>query len=550
MTKQTPTEPTRRGWLTPLLVVLATLATARSAEPAPRWNILFVFADDWGRHAGCYVDLDGRPTLSSTLSSLVFTPNIDRIAREGVRFRHAFVSAPSCTPSRSALFTGRHFFNTGRGAILDTAAWESALPSYPLLLRDAGYHIGRTHKAWAPGTPRDAPFGEARYAYEKAGLEADRFSRNVTRRVEQGASIAEARDAILGQVRENFAAFLAARPAGQPWHYFSGITTTHRTWIRDSGRHLWGLDPDKLRDRLPAFLPDVPDVRGDLTDYLGEVQALDAVIGVLLAQLEATGEIDRTLIVLASDNGMPGFPRAKAELYDHGVAIPLIARVPGGTPDRVVDDFVSTIDLASTFIAIAGLAPPAGADGRSLLPQLLARRGGQIERERDSVITGLEHHGAPYPKRAIRTADFLYICNFAPDRWPMGPPGPEPQTELLRDLALAGGRGDYRRELAVAQKIGFAAMDYSPTTAWLVTHRPEPAWQPVADLAFAKRPAEELYDLRNDPDQQTNLAGQAGHEPTLVSLRNRLLSNLRATRDPRVGPAPCAFDLPPYAPNK
>ena len=525
------------------------VAAAFAAEPAARWNILLVFADDWGRYAGCYAGIDRDNRLGATLSGIVRTPHIDRVAREGVLFRNAFVSAPSCTPSRGALFTGRHFFNTGRSAILDTGAWEPSLPAYPPLLRDAGYHIGRTHKAWAPGTPRDAPFDGNRHAYEKAGLEADRFSRNVTERVEKGASIAEARAAILAQVRKNFSDFLAARPAGSPWHYFSGISTTHRTWIRDSGRHIWGIDPDALRGKLPAFLPDVPDVRGDLADYLGEVQALDSVVGELLALLAESGEGGRTLVVLTGDNGIPGFPRAKGELYDHGVATPLVMRVPGGAPGRVVDDFVSLIDLAPTFTAIAGAAPLANCAGRVLLPQLLAPTGGQIEAGRTSVIVGCERHGAPYPKRAIRTRDFLYIRNFAPDRWPVGAPGPEPQSPVLNDLGLAGGRGDYRREFAATEKIGFAAMDFGPTTAWFVRHFDDPAHRRVMEWAFAKRPAQELYDLRHDPDQLHNVAEEPAHAATKSDLSARLMQALTAALDPRVVEQPCRFDLPPYAPG-
>src|SRR4051794_11675589 len=112
-------------------------ATVHGADAA-RPNILFVFADDWGRHASAYAKLDGRPSMNDVIK----TPNCDRLAREGVIFRNAFVTAPSCTPCRSSLLSGQYFFRTGRGAILQGATWDTTIPSFPLLLRDEGYHIG------------------------------------------------------------------------------------------------------------------------------------------------------------------------------------------------------------------------------------------------------------------------------------------------------------------------------------------------------------------------------------------------------------------------
>src|SRR4029450_6997576 len=111
----------RFGILSLLAVLVIAMGAARGAE-APKWNILFCFADDWGRYASCYAAVDGKPSLNQ----IVKTPNVDRLAREGVLFRNAFVNAPSCTPCRSALLTGRYFFNTGRGAILQGATVDPA----------------------------------------------------------------------------------------------------------------------------------------------------------------------------------------------------------------------------------------------------------------------------------------------------------------------------------------------------------------------------------------------------------------------------------------
>jgi arylsulfatase A-like enzyme len=121
---------------------------------------------------------------------VVHTPNIDRIAKDGVLFRNAFVNAPSCTPCRSSLLSGRYFFNCDRGAILTGAVWNDSIPSYPLMLRDSGYTIGKTYKVWGPGTPIDAPFGGQKYAFEKHGNLPQHFSINAMPMVNSGLSVA------------------------------------------------------------------------------------------------------------------------------------------------------------------------------------------------------------------------------------------------------------------------------------------------------------------------------------------------------------------------
>jgi N-sulfoglucosamine sulfohydrolase len=200
----------RLFFLLTILVLIGQTPVTTAQRQLARPNILFCFADDWGRYASIYATLEKTPSLNQ----IVKTPNIDRVAREGVLFRRAFVNAPSCTPCRSALLSGRYFFNTGRGAILQTAQWDAAIPSFPHLLRDAGYHIGETYKVWSPGAPNDAPFGAGKHAYEKAGNLPNNFSENVTEMVDQGQSLDAAREKIYGQVKANFDAFLADRKAG------------------------------------------------------------------------------------------------------------------------------------------------------------------------------------------------------------------------------------------------------------------------------------------------------------------------------------------------
>jgi len=510
--------------------------TPATAEAPKRPNILFVFADDWGRYAGAYAKLEpGGPC------DVIQTPHFDRVAREGVLFTNAFVNAPSCTPCRSSLLSGQYFWRTGLGAILQGAIWDDSIPSYPLILRDSGYHIGHTYKVWSPGTPRDAPYGGSDYAYVARGGHMNSFSQFVTASADHEA----AKEKIFAEVRDNFRDFLAGR-RGRPFCYWFGPTNTHRKWIQGSGLDLWGIDPDDLKGKLPPFLPDVHTVREDFADYLGEAQAVDASLGVLIEELERIGELDSTLLVVSGDHGIPGFPRGKCNLYDLGVGVALAARWPGRVPGgRVVEDFVTLPDLAPTFLEAAGLTPSAVMTARSLISVLESDKGGLVDPARDAAIVGRERHVAaartdelPYPQRALRTKDFLYIRNFKPERLPMGtgpglgePAEPVPTYEQLREDTFAA----------------FADMDAGPTKAWIFTHRDDPGMDQYFDVAFGQRPAEELYDLRRDPHGMQNVAGDRQYAAEKERLSARLMAVLRETGDPRVLGDGTTFDKPPYA---
>jgi arylsulfatase A-like enzyme len=522
------------------VVALAWLsaACAEAAEPK-RPNILFAFADDWGRYARIYAQTDGPGTLNDAIR----TPNIDRVAREGVLFRHAYVTAPSCTPCRSSLLSGQYFWRTGRGAILQGAVWDSKIPTFPLLLRDAGYHIGQTYKVWSPGTPDDAPYGGTKYAYEKAGRKFNQFSENVTAAVKSGTPLDDAKQALYDEVAANFDAFLAAREADKPFCYWFGPTNVHRRWVKGSGNALWGIDPDSLKGKLPAFLPDVPEVREDLADYFGEIQAFDAAVGLLLRKLEAAGELENTLVVISGDHGAPGFPHGKCNLYDFATAVTLAVRGPGVKGERVVEDFVNLMDLAPTFLEVGGVAPPKVMTGRSLVPVLRSEKSGQVDPERTWVVHGRERHVAaaragfvPYPQRALRTPEYHYIVNFEPDRWPMGDP-----------VNLDGPNPPDARALEEDTFATFADMDASPTKAWLVLHRNEPDGKRFYDLAFLPRPREELYVLADDPDEIRNVAGDRQYEAVRKELNEQLMAELRRTGDPRVTGDGSYFEKPPLA---
>lgn len=356
-------------------VLFFRVGLAAEAARDGRPNILFVFADDWGRHASIYAKLEG----AGSPNDVIATPNFDRIAGEGVLFRNAFVSAPSCTPCRSALLSGQHFWRTGRGAILMGAAWDDRIPSFPLLLRDAGYHIGQSLKVWGPGKPTDGPYGGTRYEYEAAGVQYRQFSLNVTRMMAQGRRQEEAKQVLYDEVMANFESFLRDRRPGQPFCYWFGPSNMHRKWVRGSGKALWGLDPDRLVGLMPAYLPDVPEVREDLADYFGEIMAFDVALGLMVDRLQALGELDNTVIVISGDHGAPGFLRGKCNLYDFGTRVPLAIRWGGGSHGVVIDDLVSLPDVAPTLLELAGVDIPPIMTGRSLVDHLRTKESGWLK---------------------------------------------------------------------------------------------------------------------------------------------------------------------------
>ncbi|MFM9001651.1 MAG: sulfatase-like hydrolase/transferase [Opitutia bacterium] len=271
------------------------------------------------------------------------------------------------------------------------------------LVRAAGYHLGKSYKVWSPGSPGDAPYGGQTHAFEKAGRSFNNFSQNATKLMSNGATAEAARATLLEEVRGNFRAMLAAKPAGKPFAYWFAPPNTHRSWERGSGKKLWGIDPDALRGKMPPFLPDVPVVREDLADYFGEVQALDAAMGVFLEELEKSGERANTLIAASGDHGAPGFPHGKCNLYAFGTGVSLIVSGAGVKGGRVVEDMVTLPDLAPTFLEAGGVKPPATMTGRSLWNVLRSDQQGQVDPARTWIVAGRERHVEIAPETMSET---------------------------------------------------------------------------------------------------------------------------------------------------
>jgi uncharacterized sulfatase len=293
--------------------------------------------------------------------------------------------------------------------------------------------------------------------------------------------------------------------------------------------------------KVPACLPDSEQVRTDICDYYWEVRRFDTEVGELLKILQDNGELENTLVVISGDNGMP-FPRCKSNLYDLGTNVPLAVRWPARVKvGRVVDDFISLADLAPTFLEAAGLKPTVQMTAKSFLNVLTSDKSGRVDSKRNHVLTGKERHVpgqqtgmGGYPMRAIRTHDFLYIRNFKPDRWPAGAPKGYAQPV---DITVSRPRGTH---------YGYADVDASPTKSFMLKYRDDPKVKKLFELAFGRRPAEELYDLRKDTAQLNNVADHPDYAKVKSKLAADLVAELKATKDPRVIGNGDVFDTYPY----
>lgn len=481
-----------------VLILLVSFAICSSAcspkeNVQQRPNILFAISDD-----------QSYPHTSAYGYEAVSTPNFDRIASEGVLFTNAFSAAPGCSPSRASILTGRHIWQIENAG---THASEFPLKyvCYTDLLEDAGYHVGYTAKGWGPGKwdvsgRTRNPAGEE---YSKIiDEDVPKFIRNTDYAV-------------------NFEAFLSDREDGQPFCFWYGASEPHRRYQTGIGVEN-GIDLDKIV--VPSFLPDVPEVRSDIADYLYEIQHFDTHLGRMIKKLEELGELENTLIVVTSDNGMP-FPRAKANMYEYGFHMPFAVRwgdeVKGG---REVHDLVSLTDLAPSFLEAAAVTHPSEETGqypmigKSIMNILKSDASGLVDDARKAIFSGRERHSSSrwnnltYPQRAIRTQDYLYIKNFKPERWPAGAP-----EKFEKDGSLSPGYHDIDQF----------------TERYTYINREDPEIKKYFDLAVAKRPAEELFDIRKDPGCLINLAEDELFRSVLMEHRNQLEKRLKETEDPR-----------------
>lgn len=455
-------------------------------------NFLFCIADDWSfPHAGAYGD------------KTVRTPNFDRLAEEGLLFMNAFTASPSCAPSRAAILTGQEMWRLEEGGLL-FGALSDTFPVYTRLLQEQGYGVGFTGKGYAPGDLERGGWEEnpAGKAYQAIEMDAPEGIRNT-------------------DYAGNFAQFLAERDSTQPFCFWYGASEPHRRYEYGIGEKE-GYDLDQVN--VPGFLPDTKETRNDVADYYFEVEWFDKHLGRMIHMLEDLGDLENTLIVVTSDNGMP-FPRAKSNLYHYGVHMPLLIHWGKEIEAaRTIENPVSLSDIAPTFLDLAGVEKPLAMTGKSLAPLLV---GEQKEAPRDFVVTGLERHTLArpnkkgYPIRAIHTKEYSYIYNFEPGRWPAG----DPDFDAWPQGIFGDIDGGASKSLLLADSL-----------KW----REEYLW------AMGKRPQEELYNTAIDPYQISNIAGNPSFQEEQTYLKQLLFKYLEDTGDPRSkGESP--WDEYPYS---
>jgi uncharacterized sulfatase len=461
-----------------------------------RPNILFAIADD-----------QSYPYASVYGTKGVNTPAFDQVAQKGVLFTNAFVAAPQCSPSRAAILTGKNIWQLEEAGT-HSSYFPKKFTVFTDFLEKSGYHIGFTGKPWAPGNWKDAgwsrnPVGpeyntKTFYSVPASGIsKTDYF--------------------------ENFKAFYAEKDNDSPFFFWYGGHEPHRDYEDGSGLKAG----KKLSEAIvPSFLPDVNLVKSDVLDYYFEIEWFDAQLGKMLKFLQEKGELDNTIVVVTADNGMP-FPYAKANLQDYGTHVPLAICWPGKiSGERVVSELVGMIDLAPTFLEIAKIKEVPEMTGKSISKLLFAVKDQATEPVRKYVLTGRERHSHArpdnlgYPARAIRTTDYLFVLNFKPDRWPAGDPAPE--------SAKAGTSPDDEKSLWP----GYQDIDNSPTKLMLIEQREK--YPEYFRLGYEKRPAEELYSIKDDPACLKNLADDPKFKAIKTELRKTLESDLTAQGDPRM----------------
>ncbi len=454
-----------------------------------RPNILIAVSDD---HSW--------PHASAYGCKYVKTPAFDEIAKNGLLFNNAYAAAPTGSPSRAALLTGKNIWEL-QEAGTHNSIFPSGLVTFVDILEAAGYHVGYTGKGWAPGLWKTGgkKRNPAGYAYNQ------KKNKNVP-----------AKGIQKNDYTENFKAFLEARNNQTPFCFWYGATTPHRSFEYKSGISS-GKNVSEVT--IPGFLPKHNIIKNDLLDYALEIEWFDKHLHKIINHLKEINEFNNTLIIVVSDNGM-AFPRAKANLYEAGTHIPMAICWPKKIKgNRTIEDMVSLIDIAPTIIEATNVKNKETYSGRSLLPIFTSNKQGLIDSTDNYVLTGRERYAAVrinnlgYPARAINTRNFLYIINYKTNRWPAGPP--------------ASGFNDIDSDSLSSEG------QYAGTKKYMIDD-PDIVTRRLFDVATQKRPPEELFDKRKDPHCMKNAAYLPYYKSTKYHLHEKLLKLLDEQKDPRM----------------
>jgi uncharacterized sulfatase len=429
--------------LTRLALLIALVATPTAAQDA-RPNILWITSEDNGPQLGAYGD------------GYAVTPNLDGLARRGVRYLHAWSNAPVCAPARTAIISGMYPSSTGAEHMRSLVRLPGAMRMFPALLREAGYYTSNNEKE--------------DYNLVKTPEVWDDSSRT---------------------------AHWRNRKAGQPFFAVFNITDSHESQVH---RKPAPKVHDPAMVRVPAYHPDIPEVRADWAAYYDNLTVMDRKAGERLAELDADGLAGDTIVVYFGDHG-PGMPRSKRWPYNSGLQVPLLVHVPpkfrhlapdGYDEGAALSRLVAFVDLAPTMLSVAGVKPPDWMQGHAFMgrfatkgPQYAFGLRGRMDERYDMV-------------RSVTDGRFVYVRNYMPHRT---------YGQYLEYM--------FRMPMVKAWKRLYDAGRLSPPKTLF--------WEP--------KPAEELYDLRADPDEVDNLAASAAHRQTIERFRRALEEHAREIRD-------------------
>jgi N-sulfoglucosamine sulfohydrolase len=421
-----------------------------------RPNVVLIVTHDLGDYLGCY-------------GHKVASPNLDRLASEGVRFANHFCTSPMCTPARGSLITGQYPHTNGLMGLCNLG-WS--LPEHQLTdaqrLEAAGYHtclIGFQHEV------RSFPDLRFQTSFGKRYITSSNYATDYPAECADEWLKLRAEEAADGRV-------------ASPFYLRLGTYSVHRNVAPVSGSYGYDLMhgrglPDAEVEVLPAWM-NTPGLRYDLAGFTGEVNNMDRGVGLVLDALRAYGFEDNTLVVFTTDHGID-FPRAKGTLYDLGTRTALLMRYPGRLPaGTVVSGLSSHVDVLPTLLDLCGAEGDAAFQGTSLTPLI----DGRAATVREQVFT----EESTFPNnlmRAVRTERFKLIRNFS-------------RGERSNTALCTGGHTE----------------------------------TDTGRFYFTDRPEYELYDLQADPHEMTNLSGSNACREVEADLRERLDRWLHETCDP------------------
>lgn len=508
--------------------IFLTASYSQEKVEKKRPNILIAICDDQSfshtGFAGC---------------TFVDTPGFDRIAGNGIYFSNCFAGSPGSAPSRGALVTGRHHWQNEQSG-QHASSWMKKYIPLVDVLEKGGYHTGFTGKGVAP-------FQYARDERDSLwrGIDAAGKSYNSIRYQEKG-DMDERTASGISRINyfENFKAFMSGKSETQPFYFWYGGNEAHRGFEKDS----WKRNGKTLSStEVPAFLPDNDLVRGDLLDYTVEIEWFDLHLTRMIDYLDSIGELENTIVIVTSDNGM-SFPGAKAYCLEYGLHVPLAISFPKEIPgNRKVDDPVGFIDIVPTLLELTNLdsGEMMPIRGKSIVNILRSQESGIVDPKREYIFGGRERHSSSqwnnlgYPQRAIRNSRYLLVWNMRPKRWPAGAPQAiiKGQDGEIAPMYGIDKKGIYHPEWA------FTDIDPSPAKSFIIEHHYDAEVYPFFHRIFMKSPEFELYDILDDPYCLVNLYEKKEYMNVGEKLKKELIRELIDSRDPRlIGPDHEVFD--------